>query len=249
VSIDVGSLPDSLFESELFGYKKGAFTDAKEDRIGKIQAADKGTLFLDEISNLTFTNQAKLLTTVQQKSINPLGSNLKLAVDFRLICATNKDLKQLLINNLFREDLLYRINTIQIDLPPLRERKSDVPLLADHFLSFFKRKYEKANLKISNDAVDQLMRYYWPGNIRELKHTIEKAVILSETDILRASNFSLNNPIINTFSKNTPKKLDEIEKEAILEALSNNNGNIKESAKELGIARQTFYNKMQKYNL
>ena len=142
VSIDVGILPDTLFESELFGYKKGAFTDAKEDRTGKIRVAENGTLFLDEISNLSYSNQAKLLTVLQQKRVNPVGSSQSYPVDFRLICATNKDLKQLLIENLFREDLLYRINTIQIDIPPLRERKEDIPLLADHFLSFYKKKYD-----------------------------------------------------------------------------------------------------------
>lgn len=249
VSIDVGILPDTLFESELFGYKKGAFTDAKEDRTGKIKVAENGTLFLDEISNLSYSNQAKLLTVLQQKSVNPVGSSQSHPVDFRLICATNKDLKQLLIENLFREDLLYRINTIQIDIPPLRERREDIPLLADYFLSFYKKKYDKVSLKISNDANEQLMRYYWPGNIRELKHTIEKAIILSESSILRSSDFLLDGPIISTFSKAYPKKLDEVEKDAILSALGNNNGNIKETAKELGIARQTLYNKMQKYNL
>ncbi len=249
VNIDVGTLPDTLFESELFGYKKGAFTDAKEDRTGKIKVAENGTLFLDEISNLSYSNQAKLLTILQQKRVNPVGSNQSYPVDFRLICATNKDLKQLLIENLFREDLLYRINTIQIDIPPLRERKEDIPLLTDHFLTFYKKKYDKVNLKVSNDANEQLMRYYWPGNIRELKHTIEKAVILSESNILRSSDFLLDSPIISRFNKDYPKKLDEVEKDAILRALGNNNGNIKETAKELGIARQTLYNKMQKYDL
>lgn len=249
ISIDLGSLPESLFESEMFGHKKGAFTDAKENRTGKVLAADNGSLFLDEITNLSYSNQAKLLTVLQQKCITPVGSNEVHEVNFRLISATNKNIKQQVSDNLFRDDLLYRINTIEINIPPLRERKEDIPLLAEHFLNIFKSKYDKKELKISNDANDHLIRYYWPGNIRELKHTIEKAVILSENNILRASDFILNNPIINSFTKNTPKTLDEIEREAILSSLANNNGNIKDTAKELGIARQTLYNKMQKYNL
>lgn len=249
INIDLGSLSETLFESELFGYEKGAFTDAKESRSGKILAANNGTLFLDEITNLSYANQAKLLTTLQQKCLTPIGSTQKQNVDFRLISATNKEIKKLVVENLFREDLLYRLNTIEIKVPPLRERKNDIPLLADHFLTIFRKKYNKENLKISNDANEHLMKYYWPGNIRELKHSIEKAVILTESNILRPADFYLDNPVVKSFVAYSPKTLDEIEKESIANALANNKGNVKETAKELGIARQTLYNKMQKYKL
>ncbi|MCG8412298.1 MAG: sigma-54 dependent transcriptional regulator [Bacteroidales bacterium] len=249
VSIDLGAISENLFESELFGHKKGSFTDAKEDRIGKIETANKGTLFLDEITNISLTNQAKLLTVLQQKQIYPLGSNQKQDVDFRLISASNQDINKLIANNSFREDLFFRINTIQIDLPPLRKRKADIPLLAKHFMNQYKLKYKKPNIELSKEAEKHLTQYNWPGNIRELKHTIEKAVILSEKEILTSTDLTLNKPISKDIDKNTPQTLDEIEKCAIIRTLRNCNGNIKETAKKLGIARQTLYNKIQKYAL
>lgn len=249
ISIDLGTVTETLFESEMFGHIKGAFTDAKEDKTGWFETASGGTLFLDEIGNLSFSMQSKLLTAIQNRVIYKVGSKTPIPFDVRLICATNKNLKEMIANHLFREDLYYRINTIVIEIPPLRDREDDIILLAEHFLKEFADKYEKSNLRFSSKTLNKLLKYNWPGNVRELRHTIEKAVILCESDVLKPEDFFIAFPVqqIKHFEK--PYTFAEIEKQAIETALGNNHGNIVKAAKELGLARQTLYNKMQKHNL
>lgn len=248
IHVDLGAISDNLFESELFGHKRGAFTDAKEDRTGRFEIANGGTLFLDEIGNIPLPLQAKLLTAIQNKEVIPLGSNFPVSIDVRLISATNKSIENMIQDNLFREDLFYRINTIIIELPPLRERGNDVILFADKFLSLFSRKYDLPNLKFDKNAYDQLLNYNWPGNVRELQHTIEKAVIMCESDVISPKDLMLKPKDIIS-NNDEPQKLDDIERNAIIRALNNNNGVLTFAAKELGIARQTMYNKMKKYGL
>jgi len=245
VSVDMGAITETLFESELFGHVKGAFTDARENRPGKFEVADKGSLFLDEIGNLSFHLQAKLLAAIQNRLISRIGSNQNVSIDIRLICATNKNLESMVQEGLFREDLLYRINTIQIEVPPLRNRGNDVLVLADFFLKKYASKYNKPNLKINQQAQDKLLKYAWPGNIRELQHTIEKAVILSENNVLKPEDFFMR-PI--TSGKNiTPEMtLEEMEKRMIDLAIEKNNGNLSAAADQLGVTRQTLYNKIKK---
>lgn len=248
VSVDMGAVSETLFESELFGHVKGAFTDARENRTGKFEIANKGTLFLDEIGNLSFHLQAKLLAVLQNREITRIGSNQTIPVDIRLICATNKDLPALVTKGLFREDLLYRINTIQIEVPPLRERGEDILALADFFLKKYAWKYDKPSLKFNHQAQEKLMKYSWPGNIRELEHSVEKAVILSENNILKADDFFLK-PIGTAKSDGDTLNLDEMEKRFILRALEKNPGNVSAAADQLGITRQTLYNKLKKIGL
>ena len=245
VSVDLGSIADSLFESELFGHLKGAFTDAHEDRIGKFEAAIGGTLFLDEIGNLSLTAQAKLLSAIQNKTIVKVGSNTQIPVDIRLLCATNCNLKEMVEQGLFREDLLYRINTINIDLPPLRKRKEDIPLLVDFFLHRFAKKYDKLGIKINKSAIDTLLGYTWPGNVRELQHAIERAVLLTEANIIESADFQFNHNH-KTEANTELSTLDAMEKRMILKALDKHNGNYSAAANELGISRQTLYNKVKK---
>jgi DNA-binding NtrC family response regulator len=247
VSIDMGAIPETLFESELFGHKRGSFTDAREDRIGKFQLANKGTLFLDEIGNLPLQLQAKLLNALQSRTIIPLGSNQPEEVDIRLICATNCNPDELVEQRKFREDLLYRINTICIEVPPLRERKGDIELLTNFFLEKYSHKYRKPGLKISSSAIMKLNEYYWPGNVRELQHTIEKAVILSDSGTLQPGDF-----IFKTSSKHADAGLatfEEMEKQMIESALEKNNGQHSAVARQLGISRQTLYNKIKRYGI
>lgn len=248
VSVDMGAISESLFESELFGHVKGAFTDARENRAGKFEVANKGTLFLDEIGNLSFHLQAKLLAVLQNREITRVGSNQPIPVDIRLICATNRNLPELVEKDLFREDLLYRINTIQIEVPPLRERGEDILLLADFFLKKYAWKYNKPALKFNNQAQEKLMKYNWPGNVRELEHSIEKAVILSDHDVLKADDFFLK-PVSGNQQDAEILKLEEMEKQLIIRCLNKNSGSISTAAEQLGITRQTLYNKMKKYGL
>ncbi|WP_430972698.1 sigma-54-dependent transcriptional regulator [Sunxiuqinia rutila] len=248
VGVDMGAVSESLFESELFGHVKGAFTDARENRAGKFEVANKGTLFLDEIGNLSFHLQAKLLAAIQNREVTRIGSNQTIPVDIRLVCATNKNLPELVEKGLFREDLLYRINTIQIEVPPLRERGSDILVLADFFLKKYAYKYDKAALKLNNQAQEKLLKYYWPGNIRELEHSIEKAVILSENNILKADDFFLR-PVTGHKTDPDCLRLEEMEKRLILLALDKNPGNVTAAAEQLGITRQTLYNKMKKFEI
>jgi DNA-binding NtrC family response regulator len=245
VSVDMGAITETLFESELFGHVKGAFTDARENRPGKFEVADKGSLFLDEIGNLSFHLQAKLLAAIQNRQISRIGSNQTIPIDIRLICATNKKLESMVHEGLFREDLLYRINTIQIEVPPLRDRGNDVLVLADFFLKKYGGKYNKPSLKINQQAQDKLLKYSWPGNIRELQHTIEKAVILSEGNVLKAEDFFMR-PILSGKVSETELTLEEMEKRMINLAIEKNNGNLSAAAEQLGITRQTLYNKIKK---
>ncbi|WP_339738842.1 sigma-54 dependent transcriptional regulator [uncultured Sunxiuqinia sp.] len=248
VSVDMGAVSESLFESELFGHVKGAFTDARENRAGKFEVANKGSLFLDEIGNLSFHLQAKLLAAIQNREITRIGSNQTIPVDIRLICATNKNLSELVEKGLFREDLLYRINTIHIEIPPLRDRGNDILVLADFFLKRYAYKYDKPALKLNSQAREKLLKYHWPGNIRELEHSIEKAVILSENNMLKADDFFLR-PLTGTKGEADTLKLDEMEKRLIVLALEKNPGNVTAAAEQLGITRQTLYNKMKKFGI
>ena len=246
VSVDMGSLSDTLFESELFGHVKGAFTDAKDDRAGKFEIARGSTLFMDEIANLSLPLQAKLLVALQNREIVKVGSNKKIPIDIRLVCATNSNLNLLVRKGEFREDLLYRINTIQIEIPPLRERVTDIPLLANFFLSMYSSKYKKPKLKFDNEVMERMKKHAWPGNVRELQHAVEKAVILSDGDTLTQHNF--------IFPKNTREEapvqtLEEMERIMIEESIHKNEGNLSSVAIQLGISRQTLYNKIKKYQL
>lgn len=248
VNVDMGALTETLFESELFGHVKGAFTDAREDRIGKFEIANDGTLFLDEIANVSLPLQAKLLTVIQNREIVKVGSNKTIPIDIRLICATNANLDEMVKNGLFREDLLYRINTIQIEMPPLRQRISDIMPLANFFLKKYSEKYKKNQLRFNLKALKKLEQYHWPGNIRELQHTIEKIVILSENDIITPDDFLFTSSA-STFEESYTGTLEEMEQKMILQALSQHNRNLSVTAERLGITRQTLYNKLKKYNL
>lgn len=248
VGVDMGAISETLFESELFGHVKGAFTDARENRAGKFETAHKGTLFLDEIGNLSFHLQAKLLAAIQNREFMRLGSDRPIPVDIRLVCATNKNLEQMVADGLFREDLLYRINTIQIEVPPLRERGEDIIVLADFFLKKFATKYEKHGLKINQAAQNKLLKYPWPGNIRELQHTIEKAVILSDSNVLKPDDFFFKQVLSSKFD-DEHLTIEEMEKRMILSALEKNAGNMSLAADKLGVTRQTLYNKIKKYQL
>jgi DNA-binding NtrC family response regulator len=245
VSVDMGALSETLFESELFGHMKGAFTDARENRQGKFEIAHRGTLFLDEIGNLSFHLQSKLLTAIQNRQITRIGSNEVIPTDIRLIFATNRNLEKLVHDGLFREDLLYRINTIQIELPPLRIRGNDIIVLAEFFLKKYSYKYNKPDQKINQLALEKLLKYSWPGNIRELQHTIEKAVILSESSILKPEDISLK--YTTSISGNDAfTTLEEMERHMISEALRKHNGNLTAAAGQLGVTRQTLYNRLKK---
>lgn len=249
VGIDIGSIAETLFESEMFGHVKGAFTDAREDRTGWFETAMGGTLFLDEICNLSLPMQSKLLTAIQNRVVYKVGSKTPVPFDVRLICATNKHPEELVAKNLFREDLYYRINTIVIEIPPLRERGEDIVLLGGHFLREYALKYEKYSLKFNSKTLDKLMKYDWPGNVRELRHTIEKAVILSESDVLMPEDLFIPHSVTQSILPQEPLTFAQIEKQALQNALNSNRGNVLKAAKELDIARQTMYNKMRKYNL
>lgn len=250
INVDIGAIAQSLFESELFGHKKGAFTDARENRAGRFEVASEGTLFLDEIGNLNIQMQAKLLGALQNMTISRVGSDTLIKVDARLICATNMPLYEMIDEGAFRQDLLYRINTVEIRIPPLRERVSDIGLLAEHFVNIYARKYQKQDIGIEPAAIEKLKEYHWPGNIRELQHLIERAVIMSERDSLLPEDFLLKKPqpSINT-NKNRSLNLETIEKETILEALEKHQGNLSQAAVELGLARATLYRKISKYGI
>ena len=246
VSVDMGSLSETLFESELFGHVKGAFTDAKEERVGKFEIAKGSTLFMDEIANLSLPLQAKLLAALQNREIVKVGSNKKIPIDIRLVCATNSDLPMLVKEGKFREDLLYRVNTIHIEIPPLRERKEDIPLFADFFLKKYCAKYKKTFLKMGAEVIEKMQHYTWPGNVRELQHTIEKAVILSDGDILTTNDFFFSEKNMDTAPVQT---LEEMERKMISESIRHHDGNMSAVAAQLGITRQTLYNKIKKYQL
>lgn len=250
VGVDMGAIPETLFESELFGYTKGAFTDAKDDRAGRFEAAHSGTLFLDEIANIPLTLQSKLLSVLQSREITRVGSNSPKSLDIRLVSATNADIKELVERGMFRQDLYYRINTIEIHLPPLRNRDNDLFLLAEHFLAMYSSKYNKTKMILTKSAQKKMSEYGWPGNIRELRHALERAVIMSDSNTINSDLLFLN-PIAPSTPRFDGKNLciDELEKMAILQSLKNNKGNISLAAKELGLGRTTLYRKIGKYGL
>ncbi|MBO7330447.1 MAG: sigma-54-dependent Fis family transcriptional regulator, partial [Alistipes sp.] len=248
VSIDMGAIPESLFESELFGHKKGAFTDAHTDREGKFLTASGGTLFLDEIGNLSQQSQQKMLVALQNRSIVPLGSDEAVAVDIRLIAATNRDLFKMVGEGDFRQDLLYRINTIHIELPPLRQRKEDILPLAEIFLTRYANRYNKGELRFTEEAQQALKEYVWEGNIRELQHTVEKAVIMAENRDVDVEQLRLQ-PIALSSQKREGSTLEEMERRMISEAIASSDGNMTTVAQQLGISRQTLYNKIKRYGL
>lgn len=248
VSVDMGAITETLFESELFGHKKGAFTDAREDRPGRFELANDGTLFLDEIGNLSLALQSKLLSALQSRQVTRVGANQALAVDIRLICATNMPLHKMVQEGTFRQDLLYRINTVEVQVPPLADRVEDIPMLAQHYLNYYAKKYHKPVNSIVPEAVDKLKRYAWPGNIRELQHAIERAVIMTDLTSLQDSDFLLSRALSSGPSNNT-LNLDEVEKTAIVKALNMHNGNISKAADELGLTRASLYRRMEKYGI
>ncbi len=250
ISVDMGAIPESLFESELFGHVKGAFTDAKEDRPGRFEIASGGTLFLDEIGNLTLPLQAKILTVLQNRQILRLGSNQPRPIDIRLICATNMPIYEMVQQKKFRQDLLYRINTVEIHLPPLRERREDIPLLIEYYIKVYARKYRKSIRGISPAAMKKLQRYDWPGNVRELQHAVERAIIMSEGKMLQPGDFwfpstpsTLEALALNNYN------LQEVEKMVIRKALDLHGGNISKAARELGLTRTSLYRRLEKYGL
>lgn len=251
IKVDVGALTESLFESELFGHKKGAFTDAREDRAGRFEAANSGTLFLDEIGNISLHQQAKLLSVLQNRQVIRLGSNEPTPIDIRLICATNLPLAELANESRFRKDLIYRINTVEIVVPPLRKRGNDILLLAAHFIKMYRAKYLKPEMELDRSAKEKLLNYHYPGNVRELQYAIERAVIMADGNVLTAKDI-LFSPI-----ESAPVEVDEveqsnlsaIEKNTILKVIEKNSGNISKAAKELGITRTALYRRLSKYDI
>ncbi|MEL6674862.1 MAG: sigma-54 dependent transcriptional regulator [Bacteroidota bacterium] len=249
IKVDLGALPESLFESELFGHKKGAFTDAHADRQGRFLIAAGGSLFLDEIGNLSMPLQAKLLTVLQSRKVTPVGSHKPEDFDIRLICATNKPLYEMVKEGSFRQDLLYRINTVEVTLPPLRERVEDIPLLVEHFLSRYRQKYGKKALKLTLPTRKKLQRYPWPGNIRELEHAVERAVILGEGPYLHPEDFVFREELTQIDPEPDNFNLHEMEKRMIQKALHFHQGNISKAAQDLGLTRAALYRRMEKYDL
>ncbi len=250
VKVDVGALTSSLFESELFGYKKGAFTGANENRIGRFQAANGGTLFLDEIGNITLGQQVRLLSILQNRQVTPLGSNESIDLDIRLICATNLSIEDLANEAKFRKDLIYRINTVDIIVPPLRERGTDITLISHYFIDLYSEKYFKGPFKLDEGFINKLKAHDFPGNVRELQYTLERSVIMAEGNLLKAENLvfsAIERKVTTAASKIT--NLEILEKTAILDVIEKNKGNISKSAKELGITRTALYRRLNKYDL
>nr|WP_241242368.1 sigma-54 dependent transcriptional regulator [Thalassotalea sp. G2M2-11] len=261
MSVDLGAVSETLFESELFGHKKGAFTGAHQDRIGRLQAANGGTLFLDEIGNLPLHLQAKLLTVLAQREVTPLGANTATPFDVRVICATNLSKAQLQDESIFRQDLLFRLNTVEILLPPLRERRQDIIPIAQYFIALYQKKYHKPELLVSDDVLTALEQQEWRGNIRALRHAIERAIILSETKQLTIEDFQLTAPTLGQNNNKAAElshdgaqlpielNLEKIEKNTIALALKKHRYNISHTAKELGLTRAALYRRMEKHGL
>ncbi|MBN2012156.1 sigma-54-dependent Fis family transcriptional regulator [candidate division KSB1 bacterium] len=250
ISVDMGALTETLFESELFGYVKGAFTDAKENRAGRFEVASGGTIFLDEIGNLPLQLQAKLLTVLQNRTVTRVGSHKETPIDVRVICATNQPIYDLVAQKTFRQDLLFRINTVEIHLPPLRERQDDIPLLVDHFLEIYCKKYNTSIKQIHEVALKKMLKYHWPGNVRELQHAMERAVIMTDASILKptdimfpAKDMKEEGIVFDNYN------LDDVEKTVIRKALQKHGGNISHAASELGLTRTSLYRRMEKYGL
>lgn len=251
VKVDVGALTDSLFESELFGHRKGAFTDAREDREGRFETANTGTLFLDEIGNISLHQQAKLLSVLQNRQVMRLGDNQPKPIDIRLVCATNVPLNELANESRFRKDLIYRINTVEIVVPPLRKRGNDIILLANYFSKLYSNKYLKAGLRFDQSANEKLLHYHYPGNVRELQYTIERAVIMADSDVLQAKDIIFS-PIESTkveVEEPIDLNLSSVEKNTILKVIEKHNGNISKAAKELGLTRTALYRRLSKYEI
>jgi two-component system, NtrC family, response regulator HydG len=250
ISVDMGAITETLFEGELFGHKKGSFTDAKEDRAGRFEVANGGTLFLDEIGNLNLPLQSKLLTVLQRREVMRVGTNKPIPIDIRLVCATNMRIHEMVAENTFRQDLLYRINTVEINLPPLRDRHEDIPLLVDHFLKMYCQKYRKPVKTIAANTIKRLQKYKWPGNIRELQHAIERSVIMSDNNILTPEDFFFLNQAPDNPSKMSDNyNLDDVEKMVIQKAVTKHAGNISKAAKELGLTRASLYRRLEKHGL
>lgn len=253
VSVDVGALTDTLFESELFGYKKGAFTDARDDRAGRFETASGGTLFLDEIGNISMAHQAKLLTALQSRQITRLGSNQPVPVNIRLICATNAPIYEMATQYRFRQDLIYRINTVEITIPPLRQRDDDALRLAEHFAQVYAQKYNKPAPQLEEATRAKLRQYHWPGNVRELQHAVERAVIMAERNVLRPDDFpfAVTEPVAeSTITLPSNKiRLEDMEKQTILRVIEKHQGNITRAARELGITRTALYRRLEKHDL
>ena len=250
INVDLGAITESLFESELFGYKKGAFTDAREDRAGRFEAANHGTLFLDEIGNLLPSLQSKLLSVLQSRKVVRLGSHKEIPVDVRLICATNMPLYEMVRENKFRQDLLYRINTVEITIPPLRDRVEDIEPLLNHFLEIYSKKYKMPQKRIGPGTLKRLQMHSWPGNVRELQHAVERAVILSEGNMLEPQDFFMNE-VPDSQGEIFPvnMNLEETEKMLIRKVVDKHGGNISRAAKELGLTRASLYRRIEKYGL
>jgi DNA-binding NtrC family response regulator len=249
ISVDLGSISEALFESELFGHVKGAFTDAKQDKPGRFEIASDGTIFLDEIGNLSLSLQSKLLTVLQQRKIQRVGSNTEIPVDFRLICATNMPLNDMIYEKTFRQDLLYRMNTVEIRVPPLRERADDIPLLVDYFLQRYALKYKRTGMRVEKSVLNKLKKYGWPGNIRELQHAIERAVILNDGKVIQSAELLISG--MNTVPKKDQHSLtlDEMEKQFIQQSLNDHEGNVSNTARTLGMTRTALYRRMKKHGL
>ena len=251
IPVDLGAITESLFESELFGYKKGAFTDAKEDRAGRFEAASKGSIFLDELGNLTPSLQSKLLSVLQSRKVVRLGSSKEIPIDVRVISATNMPLYQMVSEGKFRQDLLYRINTVEISLPPLRERTEDIEPLVEHYLNVYCRKYKIPQKRINAGTLKRLQKHNWPGNIRELQHAVERAVILSESNILEPHDFFVQESSGAAEEDFSPEnmKLEEVEKILIRKVIDKHGGNISRAAKELGLTRASLYRRIEKHGI
>uniref|UniRef100_UPI00404B794C sigma-54-dependent transcriptional regulator n=1 Tax=Fulvivirga sp. TaxID=1931237 RepID=UPI00404B794C len=251
IGVDMGAITQTLFESELFGHKKGSFTDAKDDRAGRFELANGGTLFLDEIGNLSMPLQSKLLTVLQNREVTRIGSNTAIPIDIRLVCATNMNVHDMVNESTFRQDLLYRINTVEIKIPALRDRIEDIPLLANHFLTSYTKKYRKEIMRISPEAITSLQKYHWPGNIRELQHAIERAVIMSDNQTLEVNDFFFlkggQNSSDDVITDNL--NLDDVERNVIKRAINIHDGNISKAAKELGLTRASLYRRLEKHGL
>ncbi len=249
ISVDLGSISESLFESELFGHVRGAFTDARLDKPGRFEIASSGTIFLDEIGNISLPLQSKLLTVLQHRKIQRVGSNTEIPVDFRLICATNMNLHEMVYEKKFRQDLLYRMNTVEIRVPSLRERPEDISLLVDYFVRRYSVKYKRPGMKVDRTVVNRLKKYHWPGNIRELQHAVERAVILNEGKVIQSPELLINS------SGASPKKdighltMDEMEKQFIQQSLQDHDGNVSNTARTLGMTRTALYRRMKKHGI
>ena len=249
ISVDLGAITETLFESELFGHVKGAFTDAKQDKAGRFEIASDGTIFLDEIGNLSLASQSKLLTVLQHRKVQRVGSTKEIPVNFRLVCATNMPLHEMVYEKKFRQDLLYRINTVEIRVPSLRERMDDIPLLLEHFLRRYSQKYKRQDMSVDKSVVSKLKKYHWPGNIRELQHAVERAVILNEGKIIRTPELLINNTSIPPKKEDHPVTLEEMEKSFILQSLQDHDGNVSNTARTLGMTRTALYRRLKKHGL